>query len=352
MSFLRSEIEKRWYSKPGALLCLSPLSHLFGTLAAYRKRRQTAVQKPLSVPILVVGNISVGGTGKTPLIIALVQYLKSKGWKPGVVSRGYGRSSAYKNSVHCIGANSTPEDAGDEPILIFQKTECPVAVSDDRVDAANRLIDNFHCDVILSDDGMQHYKLPRDMEIAVVDGQRMFGNEELLPVGPLREPIERLNEVDCIIVNGKSAKLDVGSLVKKAINVSVEPVALVNIGSDETLPLKDIGDAQDPIAISGLGNPEKFFKTLDELGLKFERKPYEDHHQYTLDDLLPLVGRDVIMTSKDAVKVQEVLRLNSGNEKLKNTGFWFLDVAMEIPEEFLEAFHHSVLKIKRKKSAY
>ncbi len=349
MSFIRTEVEKRWYSKPGILLGLTPLSHLFGVLATFRKARLTAAQKPLPIPVVVVGNISVGGTGKTPLIITLVSYLKQKGWKPGVISRGYGRSNPYQNSVHCIGVNSTSEEAGDEPILIYQKTGCAVAVADDRVDAAQRLIHNFHCDVILSDDGMQHYKLPRDMEIAVVDGQRMFGNEKLLPVGPLREPIERLNDVDCIVVNGKSNKLNIGNLVKKAINVSVKPVSLVNIKTDEVLPLKDIGDAQDPIAISGLGDPTKFFGTLNSLGLKFERKAYEDHHQYSIDDLLQIAGRDVIMTSKDAVKVREILCKNPENETLNNTGFWYLDVTMNVSAEFLEAFHNSVSNIKRQK---
>lgn len=349
MSF-RSAIEKRWYAKkPGVLSALGPLEFIYGGVSRLRRARLEGKQTPLRVPVVVVGNITVGGTGKTPLIIALIKHLQKNGFRPGVVSRGYGRNSQYENSVHCVGSLSTPAEAGDEPILIFHQTNCPVAVADDRLDAAQRLIENFSCDVILSDDGLQHYRLPRDMEIAVIDGRRTFGNEHLLPVGPLREPVERLNEVDCIIVNGDLSKLTVGSLVKKSVQVSVKPVGLCDVKSSTRLSIEAITDAQDPIAISGIGNPDKFFSTLKGLGVKFETQVFEDHHNYVLEDIIQFVGRDVIMTSKDAVKIKQLLKENPNNEKLTNTGLWYLDIQLDIPNAFLDAFANSVRKLYQQK---
>ncbi|MCC9002187.1 MAG: tetraacyldisaccharide 4'-kinase, partial [Candidatus Competibacter sp.] len=196
-------LDRYGYSLNLVAVLLWPLSLLFGLVARIRRflyRNNVLKSVGLSVPVIVVGNISVGGTGKTPLVAQLVELLRDAGYKPGVVGRGYGgQSTQWPRSVM---ADSDPVQVGDEPVLLARRCRCPVVVGPDRVVAAQLLYETYDCNVIISDDGLQHYRLRRDIEIAVVDGFRRFGNAACLPAGPLREPPSRLREVDFVVSNG------------------------------------------------------------------------------------------------------------------------------------------------------
>ncbi|MEH6467801.1 MAG: tetraacyldisaccharide 4'-kinase, partial [Porticoccus sp.] len=198
-------LEQAWYRRSSWVLLLVPLSWLFRAVVTVRRYYQQKV-KPnpsLSVPVIVVGNISVGGTGKTPLLLALASHLKEQGYRPGVISRGYGGSASGYPIL--VSAESIAAEVGDEPLLLA--SACPVVVDPDRYRAAKSLLEQTDCDLILSDDGLQHYRLPRDIEIAVVDGERGFGNGQCLPAGPLREPVSRLQYFDFILTNGHSSNV-------------------------------------------------------------------------------------------------------------------------------------------------
>lgn len=344
MSLIQNAIEKRWYSRPGCLLAFVPFEKLFISLAMRRRRQQQVESSETSAPVVVVGNISVGGTGKTPLLIALAQMLKSKGFSPGIVSRGYGRKKNSTNSaangdseagfpdVVRVSQASTVADVGDEPLLIFEATACPLAVCTDRQQAVAYLRQTTDCDVILSDDGMQHYGMARDLEIAVVDGARGLGNTHCLPVGPLREEPRRLNDVDWVVVNGGADKalkqLAAFDIHSPLVAVDVEAVSLTRLIDGKTFSLTDKlpsnGGLGDWLAVAGLGNPSKFFNTLKKLGWRFEPRTFPDHHAYTVDDFLPFHNRPLVMTTKDAVKCRPFAREH-----------WYqLNVSMGLPEEF------------------
>ena len=197
-------IERAWYSKALWLHFLWPLHALFKGLAAQKEEASLLLlQEPWPVPVIVVGNISVGGTGKTPLLIALVTHLQKKGFKPGVVSRGYGSKAAIFPVA--VTGGTAVEESGDEALLIAKHCGCPVVIDPDRVAAIECLLGEHSVDVVLSDDGLQHYAMARDIELIVVDGERKFGNELCLPAGPLREPLSRLGDADLILVNGSKA---------------------------------------------------------------------------------------------------------------------------------------------------
>jgi ATP-binding cassette, subfamily B, bacterial MsbA len=306
-----------WYNDVFWIRMFTPLSWLYEKAVLYRRRWLTsrAVWKP-SVPLIIVGNISAGGTGKSPLVIGLVNYLKSLGLKPGVVSRGYGGKSSHYPVEVC--ATSHPAEVGDEPVMIYNRTRCPVVVDPDRVEATRSLIENHDCDVVVSDDGLQHYALGRDIEIAVIDGERGLGNELCFPAGPLREPVSRLKEVDLVVVNGDRSRvshLSSGPCMEMQLN----PTRLVNIktGSVETL---ESVKGKTVHAVVGISNPERFFSTLKKLGCTLVPHQYPDHHPFTaadinFDDELP-----VIMTEKDAVKL-DPLTLDDGCDQ-----FWYLEV--------------------------
>jgi len=200
-------IEDLWYGKHFLSLLLTPVSWLYIAIVSLRRLAYVSGVLPVqqvSVPVIVVGNITVGGNGKTPLIIWLIEYLKDNGFQPAVVSRGYGGN--IKQWPQQVRPDSNPAVVGDEPVLIAQRTLCPVAISPDRYSAAKALIETTECDVLLCDDGLQHYALNRDLEIVVTDGKRRFGNGRYLPAGPLRESIDRLKTVDMLVSNGREAK--------------------------------------------------------------------------------------------------------------------------------------------------
>lgn len=314
-------IERQWYGNPGWLLLLAPLSAIFFLLSKVRRWMHTRNLRQLPVPVIVVGNISVGGTGKTPVIIALVKALQERGWRPAVISRGYGGDMAAN---HLVDVMDSPSQVGDEPLFIARTTQCPVAVGRDRVQSVMLLVQRTDCNLILSDDGLQHYRLPRDMEIAVVDGKRGLGNRWLLPVGPLRELPNRLLSVDWVLVNGRS-DAPIPGRPKRVSNVSLQPTAWRNIQTGEVKSLDGLG-LQGATAIAGIGNPQRFFDTLAELGFDGVTRSFADHHPFAKCDLESFQHTRLLMTEKDAIKC----------ESWAGTDWWALQVTIILPGVLLE----------------
>ncbi len=239
----------------------------------------------------MVGNITVGGTGKTPLVIWIVEWLKQKGYRPGVISRGYGATAAcWPQIVDC---DSDPSMVGDEPLLIFQRTACLVVVDPIRIRAARALLACSDCDIIVSDDGLQHYALERDIEVVVVDGERRFGNGYCLPAGPLREPVQRLKQVDLIVCNG-TGRID-------ELSMQFVGEVAVNLDDQSQRPLESFS-RQRLHALVGIGNPQRFLDYLDRFDLYFDSRVFPDHYHYRPDDILFQDDAPVLMTEKDAVK--------------------------------------------------
>lgn len=320
---------KAWYGKSIWVYSLLPLNWLFALVSVLRKFFLVYfLQKKLSVPVIIVGNISVGGTGKTPLIIELVKYLQARGYKPGVVSRGYGGSAAQY--PYLLNEQSQAAESGDEPLLIYRATQCAVVVAPNRVAAAQQLVQQG-CTHILSDDGLQHYRLGRSLEIAVIDGQRLFGNQQLLPVGPLREPVSRLKSVDLIVINNPSTKAPLSGF-HQLHTMKIQPKIWRNILSQQELSIDSIEFKAPTHAVAGIGNPERFFKTLDELSLNYYAHCFADHHKFSLDDFAAYRDHQVVMTEKDAVKCQAFAKPD-----------WYaLIVGAELSDHFWKIFQHKL----------
>ncbi|MBI4937753.1 MAG: tetraacyldisaccharide 4'-kinase [Nitrosomonadales bacterium] len=289
-------LERHWYRITPLHLILLPASLMFHLLAGLRRtmyRYGILASEKLPVPVVVVGNINVGGSGKTPLALWLAQQLLDNGWHPGIISRGYGGTAS---SVQAAYAASDPEAVGDEAVLMAQRKLCPVWVGRERPAAARALLRAHpECDVILSDDGLQHYRLQRDVEIAVVDGVRRFGNGWLLPAGPLREPVSRLAEVNAVVVNG-------GAAVAGEFGMRLHGDSFYNLLNPEISVQAADFAGQRLHAIAGIGHPERFFAHLKNLGLNPQTHPFPDHHRYTANDLSYADADAVLMTEKDAVK--------------------------------------------------
>jgi tetraacyldisaccharide 4'-kinase len=291
-----SGLQRQWYRITPLHLLLLPISLLFRLLVATRRllfRYGILSSVKLPVPVIIVGNITVGGTGKTPLTLWLAEQLLANGWHPGIISRGFGGSGSKPQEVL---PGSDPATAGDEPVLMSQRKLCPVWVGRDRPAAALALLlAHPECDIILSDDGLQHYRLQRDAEIAVVDGLRRFGNGFLLPAGPLREAPSRLREVDAVVING-------GKVAPGEYLMQLEGMHFYNLlNPDITATAADF-HGQAVHAIAGIGHPERFFRHLNKLGLTIHAHPYPDHHQYSAEDLAYGDANALLMTEKDAVK--------------------------------------------------
>lgn len=292
---LQRAIERLWYHDPIIGTWLMPLGFLFSDWArcrAWLYRIGVLKTQHLPVPVIIVGNLTVGGTGKTPLVIWLARWLATQGYRPGIVSRGYGGQNAVPQTVS---PDSPAELVGDEAVLLAQHGGCPVAVGKDRPVAARLLLAApFACDVIVADDGLQHYALGRRIEIAVVDGVRRFGNGYCLPAGPLREPIGRLRSVDLVVVNGTAQ--EAGEFSMRLLGDEA-----VNLATGACQPLA--GFAGQPChAVAGIGHPQRFFNQLTMAGLKFVAHPFPDHHAYQSADVAFADGCPVLMTEKDAVK--------------------------------------------------
>ncbi|MFV2057603.1 MAG: tetraacyldisaccharide 4'-kinase [Thiohalomonadales bacterium] len=292
------DIEKIWYRGSTVRYALLPLSWLFGVLVFIRRSfYQLGILKTvrLPVPVIVVGNISIGGTGKTPLVEAVAKYFSAKGRRPGIISRGYGGQS--KQWPLLVETNSAASLVGDEPLLLAQRANCPVAVGPDRVAAAKMLLTQENCDLIISDDGLQHYRLARDVEIAVIDGVRGLGNRHLLPAGPLRENETRLQSVDIVVVNDGEwpGAYTMQFCLQNAVSLSDNSI---------TKSLASF-KGQTVHAVAGIGRPERFFRSLQGLGLDLKTHPFPDHYRFNSGDCEFSDDLAVLMTEKDAVKVRE-----------------------------------------------
>lgn len=286
-----------------ALLPLLPLSWLFSALAALRRalyRRGVLRRAAAGVPVVVVGNITVGGSGKTPAVLALCAELLARGRRPGIVSRGYGAAASPPRRVR---PDDDPARVGDEPLLLARRAGCPVVVGRDRAAAAALLRAEYPaCDVIIADDGLQHYRLARDVEIAVFDA-RGAGNGRLLPAGPLREPLARLQAVDAVLWNGAVE-------ARTARAAGGTPQFTMTLAGTRFVALRDPARSCLPAdlagrplhAIAGIGDPERFFAQLRSLDLDFVPHPFPDHHPYVAADLAFAAGGVLLMTEKDAVK--------------------------------------------------
>ena len=294
---MKKWLSESWYKPHAIRWLLSPLSALYRLVSFIRKQCYFLgifKQHRVSVPVIIVGNISVGGTGKTPFVIFLIQHLQQQGFKPGVISRGYGGHS--DNYPITVSNNSDPAIVGDEPVIIARQTNCPVVVSPTRVEAASFLLEHHECDLIVSDDGLQHYALARDIEIVLVDAQRQFGNQYCLPAGPLREPLSRLQDVDFIVYNGGSNDTE--------FNMTLSASHAINL-SDVNVT-KSITDfqGQEVHALAGIGNPKRFFNQLAQLGIYVIAHEFDDHHIFVKQDLEFNDNKTILMTEKDAVKCQ------------------------------------------------
>lgn len=312
-------LERHWQRRTAVSRMLFPLSWIFGALAAIRRKLYRAgILRAISLPapVAVVGNITAGGAGKTPLIVHFAETLRRQGWRPGIVSRGYGGTAKGPRPVT---ADSDPGEAGDEPVLLARRAACPIWVGRDRVAAAQALLAAHpECDAILSDDGLQHYRLARNAEIAVVDGRRGFGNGWLLPAGPLREPIGRLRQADAVAVQDSDDIPPAGwpaGLGSYAMRL--EGTEFVNLAD----PLMRVGpghfSGQRLWALAGIGAPERFFRHLERLGLDFSPCSFPDHYRYRADDLRFPDASAVLMTEKDGVKCRGFV----------DERFWFLPVS-------------------------
>ncbi len=308
-------LESHWYRTTPLTLLLLPLSWLFCAVAlgrrwAYRAGLLKTVRLP--VPVIVVGNINVGGTGKTPMVTWLVALLRKEGYRPGIISRGYGGSADHWPQP--VRADSDPAMVGDEAVLLARRCRCPMTIGPDRPAAARALLEYADCDIIISDDGLQHYRLGRDVEIAVVDGMRRFGNGHCLPAGPLREPVRRLRSVDLVIVNGTAGSREYA--------MQLQPASLRNLQHAEKIrPLQQFA-GQRVHAVAGIGNPARFFELLTSHGLGVIEHPFADHHPFRAGDLDFGDELPVLMTEKDAVKCQAFAKAH----------YWYLPVDAQLDE--------------------
>ncbi|MCZ4303632.1 tetraacyldisaccharide 4'-kinase [Zoogloeaceae bacterium G21618-S1] len=316
-----------WQRRGWRAVLLLPLSLVFAALSGLRRlayRVGVLPSQAAPVPVVVVGNVAVGGSGKTPVVIWLAEQLTAQGYRPGIISRGYGGQRA---DVRCVVASSRPEDVGDEPLLMARRTGCPVAVGRDRPLAARVLCDAHpKVDVIISDDGLQHYALARTAEIVVID-ERVLGNGWLLPAGPLREGVRRAVQADLVLTHGPVSS----ALADRLNGVSRAAMALVGerferLGHPAQTAVAADFSGQSVHAVAGIGRPQRFFDQLSDLGLAVIAHPFPDHHAFTPADLAFGEGEATILTEKDAVKCAAFAPANT----------WVFPVRASIPDAALQ----------------
>ncbi|MDA0910009.1 MAG: tetraacyldisaccharide 4'-kinase [Proteobacteria bacterium] len=334
-------MQKDWYTahKTWRAMILTPLSWLFSYIV---KKRRVKLQKNAyhsKLSLIVVGNIAVGGTGKTPVVQAICQYLKKRGYHPAIITRGYGGKARHYPFM--IDQTTTANICGDEPFMLHQLLQdIPIVISPKRVEAIQDIEEKLKTvDVIISDDGLQHYAMHRDIEIAVIDGQRQFGNGLCLPAGPLREPITRLKEVDMMVING-GGRVKVGNQAQ--YDMQLMPQSLVSLATCQQFAIDQLlkFEGSTCYAVAGIGNPKRFFNTLNNLGFIVEAHAFKDHHSFTLDDFKTMDDeKPVIMTYKDAVKCQGFAKDN----------WYYLAILPEIEAEFFEALSQKLSLLERGK---
>lgn len=338
---LEKQLNKAWYGQESSALsaALKPLSVLYKSgLKLSQPRKEDVYQSP--IPVVVVGNIVAGGAGKTPLVIALCEHLADAGYRPGILSRGY--RAGVERFPHMVAERDDAEKVGDEPKLMHNRLNVPVCIDPERSRGARYLFAHQLCDVIVLDDGLQHRKLARDIEIAVVDGRRLLGNGLCLPAGPLREPSSRLDSVDFVVMNGRpdSDALHDSGISKYDAVMSLRVDGLVNLISDEVISIeaflsKDL--RRTPIAMCGIGNPERFYQTLKDEGITHVPRTFADHHAFAASDLAAAPDQALIMTEKDAVKCRPLLA-ELGGKELVHKEIWFLRVSATLPDTFYLKF--------------
>jgi tetraacyldisaccharide 4'-kinase len=315
-------IEKVWFHDHSAKLLLLPLLLPFNLIFKFlswcrRRAYQINLFKTVKVnkPVIVVGNIGIGGNGKTPVVLWLIELSLELGLTPGVISRGYGGKA--KHYPYLLTEDSIARESGDEPLMIYRRTKALVCVGSNRIKSAKLLIEQG-CNIIIADDGLQHYRLARDIEMVIIDGKRRFGNDYLLPMGPLREGQWRLNTVDYLIANGGKPK-------NNEVPMKLVPGQFINCKTGQCLSIDDFTMLYPQInAIAAIGAPERFFDSLKHLGLLIEtQQGFVDHHQFIRDDLSEY-HRDIplLMTEKDAVKCYD----------FAESHWWYLTVDAHIPE--------------------
>jgi len=313
-----SYVVDSWYKKSMWLYLLYPFALLF-TYLTNRKRRKYIKNKVKSykpdIPVIVVGNLTIGGTGKTPLVKYITSQLINKGYKPGIVSRGYGGN--FKETLQ-VSEDTPVKETGDEA-QILAKLNVPFYIDKNRVRAVKNLIDNHDCDVIISDDGLQHYRMGRDIEINVIDGKRRLGNNLTFPAGPLRESKARLKTVDFIVNNG-------GPTEDGEYLMNITPSKFVHLKSGKSYSVKDWPMHNQVHAVAGLGNPGRFFDLLDKLGFDIIRHPYPDHHKFLSSDIFYLDHLPIVMTEKDASKCKD----------FDNNKIWYLTIDADVNNKFID----------------
>ena len=311
--WLQRKLEHIWYQGGSGAFLLKPLESLYRLLAFFNKRSSVTKQIQHPVPVIVVGNISVGGTGKTPLVVYLAELLQQSGYTPGIITRGYGGSNTSWPAL--VNPESNPAEYGDEPVLIAQRSRVPVIAGPDRNADIISLLKQGDINIVISDDGLQHYRLKRDIEIAVIDGERGLGNENCLPAGPLREPESRLKECDFIVVNETQATSEY------SMQLCANKVHRLN---SEFQQLLSEWQGRHIHAVTGIGNPQRFFTMLEELDLKVTKHAFPDHHVFSFDDIDFGDEIPVLMTEKDAVKCRS----------FATNRHWFVPVSANVSEAF------------------
>lgn len=326
---LQRWLENIWYNNGAGKFLLLPLTVVYCTLNSIQRWKSRNHHPKLPCKVIVVGNITVGGTGKTPLTIHLVNLLKKSGYKPAIITRGYGgKASRWLQSVT---PESDPKMVGDEAVLMATNTQVPVYAGADRLLSISKLCQAHDCDVVISDDGMQHYKLPSDILITVIDGERLLGNGWCLPAGPLRERKQRLESSDILVVNGEIEDDSFDDrIISPWFGMALKGQILSQLNSSQEISVKDF-KTRKVHAVTGIGNPKRFFKALEKLGFESQQHSFPDHHDFSEEDLQFDDDLPVVMTEKDAVKCK----------KFAKDHYWYLPVLAELENDFDE----SVLKL-------
>ncbi|MBB3183469.1 tetraacyldisaccharide 4'-kinase [Halomonas fontilapidosi] len=313
------------------LAALRPLEALYRLAvrrhaAAFATGRRAVWEAP--VPVVVVGNVTLGGTGKSPLVAWLARFLVERGWSPGILSRGYGGHSDHYPLL--LDADTPVAVCGDEPRMLADQTRLPVVVDPDRARGARRLL-AAGCDILIGDDGLQHLALGRDLELVVVDGRRGFGNGRCLPAGPLREPLSRLDEVDAVVINGEPAFEPPAG----AYGMALVPSAWRRLGDGRRVPPASPPFAGPVHALAGIGHPARFFATLEALGVQPIPHAFADHHRFTASDLAFVDERPLVMTAKDAVKCRGLAADDS----------WVLEVEARPDDAFIDWLQRRLMSL-------
>ena len=324
-SRLQQILENIWYQGGKGKWILLPLTFVYCALHAFQRWKLTRKRSKMPLPVIIVGNISVGGTGKTPAVIYLVNLLLNAGYQPAIITRGYGgKSVQWPKGVN---AKSDTVEVGDEPVLMAKRAQVPVVAGPDRCLDIQLLRSKYNCDVVISDDGLQHYKLHRDIEIVLVDGERQLGNGCCLPAGPLRENARRLKSVDFVLLNSSHHQHKQAFMlqhqIKSVFLMGLEGKTIYSLSDNKSQDIQSLKGAL-VHAVTGIGNPQRFYQTLENEGVRLIKHSFPDHHVFSQEELNFNDKKIIIMTEKDAVKCQ--------NFSLDNV--WYLPVKAQIEEAF------------------